>query len=326
MKITVIGATGHVGSYLVPQLVEAGHEVVAVSRGTSEPYVESPAWESVRRVVLDREREESEGTFGPTIAALGSDAVVDMICFTEQSARHLVESLRGRAELLVHVGTIWVHGTAVEVPIREDAPRHPWGEYGIQKAAIERLLLEESAAGGLRCTIAHPGHISGPGWPIINPVGNLDLDVWRRLSSGEPVAVPNLGLETVHHVHPADVAQLIALALASPDAAAGQAFHAVSERALTLRGFAESVAGWFGQEPRLDFMDFDAFRAQTTEDFARASYEHIARSHSVSIDKAREVLGYRPHYTSLGAVAEALEWLRAAGRASVPEFTTKEQP
>ena len=38
MKIVVIGSTGHVGGFLVPRLVEAGHEVVAVSRGESEPY------------------------------------------------------------------------------------------------------------------------------------------------------------------------------------------------------------------------------------------------------------------------------------------------
>ena len=43
MKIVVIGACGHIGSYLVPRLVREGHEVVAVSRGKSRPYVEDPA-------------------------------------------------------------------------------------------------------------------------------------------------------------------------------------------------------------------------------------------------------------------------------------------
>ncbi|MCA9890882.1 MAG: NAD-dependent epimerase/dehydratase family protein, partial [Anaerolineae bacterium] len=35
MKVVVIGGTGHVGTYLVPRLVEAGHEVVCISRGES---------------------------------------------------------------------------------------------------------------------------------------------------------------------------------------------------------------------------------------------------------------------------------------------------
>ncbi|MBW8788837.1 MAG: NAD(P)-dependent oxidoreductase, partial [Rhizobium leguminosarum] len=32
MRVLVIGATGHVGTYLVPRLVEAGHDVVTISR------------------------------------------------------------------------------------------------------------------------------------------------------------------------------------------------------------------------------------------------------------------------------------------------------
>ena len=44
----VVGATGHVGSWLVPDLVRAGHEVVAFSRGTREPYRADDAWGDVR--------------------------------------------------------------------------------------------------------------------------------------------------------------------------------------------------------------------------------------------------------------------------------------
>ena len=33
-RVVVIGATGHIGTYLVPRLVDGGHQVIAVSRGT----------------------------------------------------------------------------------------------------------------------------------------------------------------------------------------------------------------------------------------------------------------------------------------------------
>jgi uncharacterized protein YbjT (DUF2867 family) len=36
-RVVVIGATGHIGTYLVPRLVRAGHQVIAMSRGTGEP-------------------------------------------------------------------------------------------------------------------------------------------------------------------------------------------------------------------------------------------------------------------------------------------------
>lgn len=41
--IVVVGATGHVGTYLVPRLVRVGHDVIAVSRGVSQPYLPDPA-------------------------------------------------------------------------------------------------------------------------------------------------------------------------------------------------------------------------------------------------------------------------------------------
>ena len=53
-RVVVIGATGHVGGYLVPRLVRAGYDVVAVSRGEASPYRDVPAWRDVERRQLDR--------------------------------------------------------------------------------------------------------------------------------------------------------------------------------------------------------------------------------------------------------------------------------
>lgn len=314
MRVVVIGATGHVGGYLVPRLVAAGHEVVAVSRGQRAPYRTHRAWQQVTRITADRAAEDEAGTFAGRVADLRPDAVVDMLCFTPESAAQLVEGLRDSGALLLHCGTVWVHGTATEVPVTEEAPRRPFGDYGVGKAAIEELLLRETRRSGLRSVILHPGHISGPGWPVVNPAGNFSLEVWRQLAAGEPVTLPNFGLETVHHVHPDDVAQAFQLALQSPAAAVGESFHVVSERALTLRGFAEAVAGWFGQSADLRLLPFEDFRKTTAPEHADASWEHISRSPSMSIEKARRLLGYAPRYTSLQAVAESVQWLQANGQ------------
>ncbi len=313
MRVAVIGATGHIGGYLVPRLVAAGHEVIAISRGVRPPYREHPAWEQVSRVTADRDSEDEAGTFGDRIADLAADAVIDLICFTPESAEQLVDALRGKVQILLHCGTIWVHGPAVEVPVTEDAVRRPFGHYGVGKAAIEELLLQETRSGGLRTSILHPGHISGPGWAIINPAGNLNPDVWTRLATGQQVTLPNFGLETVHHVHADDVAQSFELALHRQGASVGESFHVVSERALTLRGFAEAVAGWFGQQADLRFVPFEAFRQESKPEDADATLDHISRSPSASIDKARRLLGYQPRYTSLQAAAEAVQWLQTHG-------------
>ena len=63
-RVVVIGATGHIGTYLVPRLVRGGHEVIAMSRGARDPYHASPQWGSVTRVTVDRDAEDEAGTFG----------------------------------------------------------------------------------------------------------------------------------------------------------------------------------------------------------------------------------------------------------------------
>jgi nucleoside-diphosphate-sugar epimerase len=307
-RVVVIGATGHIGTYLVPRLVRAGYEVVAVSRGEREPYHDAVEWRSVDRVIVDRTAEEAAGTFGNRIADLEPEAVIDLICFTAPSARHLVEALRPARPLLLHCGTIWVHGRTARVPVTEDEPRTAYGEYGIGKAAIEALLHSETLAGGVPSVVLHPGHICGPGWPVITPSGNLDADVWRRLAVGETVALPALGLGVLNHVHADDVAQAFEKALARP-AAVGASFHVVAERAMTCRGLARAVAAWFHREAVLDFVDWEEFERRVGVAHAAATLDHIDRSIAASIERSRSILEYAPRYSSLEALRESLRWL-----------------
>jgi nucleoside-diphosphate-sugar epimerase len=313
VKVAVIGATGHVGTFLVPRLVAAGHEVVAISRGRAEPYLASRVWDDVERLAMDRAPLEAEGRFGPAIRALGADVVIDMICFEPESARQLAEALDGHVGHFLHTGTIWTHGHSTAVPTPEEAAKRPFGDYGVKKAAIEAYLLERARRAGFPATIVHPGHIVGPGWTPLNPAGNFNPEVFATLARGERLILPNFGLETVHHVHADDLATLFMAAIAGWSAAVGEAFHGVSAQALTLRGYAEAVARRFGREADLAFLPFEAWaKGQAPED-AAATWEHIARSPNCSIAKAGRLLGWRPRYSSLEAVGEALDALIAAG-------------
>ena len=294
-------------------LVEADHQVVNVSRGQAKPYKTNAAWDAVETVIADRNAEDAAGTFGPRIASLGADVVVDMISFTLESTQQLANRLRGKVGHFLHCGTIWVYGHNAAVPATESDPLNPFGEYGTQKAAIETWLLAEAKT-GLPATVFRPGHIVGPGWAPLNPAGHFNVEVFAKIRRGEELALPNFGLETVHHVHAADVAQVAFRALANRDAAVGQAFNAVSAQALNLRGYAEAMFRLFGHEPRITYQPFEQWKAGQRPEEAQATWEHISRSPAHSIEKARTRIGYEPKYSSLAAVQEAVTWLIENGK------------
>ena len=200
-RVLVVGATGHVGGWLVPDLVRAGHEVVAFSRGTSSPTATDAAWDSVERW----------STATPSTPTARSPTR----CCRPPRRRGRHGLLRagvgagagrrpGRpGRRLVMCGTIWVHGATVVAPIRESDPRRPYGEYGVQKAAIERIVLASRRAGGR----AAPGpHQRARGGTSSTRSATSTRRCGRRSPRGEQLAVPIDGVATMDHVHAADVA------------------------------------------------------------------------------------------------------------------------
>ncbi len=312
-RVVVIGGSGHVGTYLVPMLVEAGHSVFNVSRGEAKPYQPNAAWEEVYQITIDRTVADEAGTFGDTIANIGADIVIDMICFTLDSARHLAEALKGNVSHFLHTGTIWVHGHSLTTPTRETDPRDPFGDYGTQKSAIEDYLLREARQNGFPATVIRPGHIVGPGWAPLNPAGHFNPQVFKDIKAGKKLTLPNFGLETVHHVHAADVAQMLMRAIENWSNSVGEQFNTVSPAAISLRGYAEAMFRWFGHEPKLDFKPYAEWAKSQTKEEAQATWEHIARSPCHSIEKAERLLGYCPRYSSLDAVKESVAALLAKG-------------
>jgi nucleoside-diphosphate-sugar epimerase len=314
MKTVVIGGTGHIGTFLVPRLVAAGHEVIIISRRQRDPYQAHQGWQNVAFLNLDRTELEKRREFGQAIADLNPEAVIDLISFELNSTKQLADALKGRIQHLLHCGTIWVHGYNGLVPVQESDPKYPIEDYGRQKLAIENYLFREVDQSQLPTTVLHPGHIVGPGWTPITPAGNLDARIFTKLATGGEVLLPNQGLETLHHVHADDVALGFMLALENPATSIGESFHILSERAMTWRGYAQSLATWYGTSANLRFVTFDEFKETTSAEYASQSWAHLLHSSNGSIEKARQLLGFHPHYTSLEAIQESLTWLKEQGQ------------
>lgn len=302
MRIAVIGGNGQTGNYLLPLLVNEGHEVISVCRGNRGYFREAKEFESVREVHLTR---GAEG-FEQEIAKLGCDVVVDTICFTKDEAQAIATALMGSVAHYVAIGSIWIHGHAVYVPLEEGECHTPTDEYGKGKLELTDYLMQLWRSDGFPATVVHPGHIVAPGFSsIVGPQGNRNLSVVEAIRDGREVTLPNFGLETLRHVHAADVAGIIDAAVRVGKPTFGEEYHAVAPRAITLRGLCEEVAALYGKEARLRFVPFDEFAKDMLEQEAADTLEHISRSPSCSAAKAQRELGYVTK-TTMEMVAEHL--------------------
>ena len=86
---------------------------------------------------------------------------------------------------------------------------------------------------------------------------------------------------------------------------------------MTSRGLAAGVAGWFGREPVLDLIEWDEFERRVGPDHAGVTRDHIERSITADIARARSVLGYAPRYSALDALHEAVSRLVEDGQVDV---------
>lgn len=316
MKILVIGGTGHIGSYLVPRLVQAGHQVAVVARHPQPQYTHPRlCWSQVEWIVADRRTEEEAGTWQARLAALEAEVVVDLICYTPEQNQLIYRAFSGRIDHFLHCGTIWAYGPTERTPYEEHFPRRPITDYGIRKAQIEADLLAAYRREGFPATVIHPGHISGRRWLPIDPQGSRDgVGVYQKLASRQKVQLPDLGLATLHHVHGDDVAQLFQRAIEQREQALGESFSAVAPYALSLLACCRFVASLFGQEANLEFVPLTRMIEFVSPQSYQIIREHVTHSPCASIAKAQRLLGYQPRYTTEQIYVEAIEYLLESGQ------------
>jgi nucleoside-diphosphate-sugar epimerase len=302
MRVIVIGAAGHIGTYLVPMLFEAGHEVIAITRSLSAPYEDAPAWHQVKRILLDWGKDPD---FIAKLKAMEPGAIVDLVNFSVAETRKIVEGFRGtKLSHYLYCSSCWAHGRAETLPFDpDDTKKDPLDDYGRDKFASETYLKEEYRKRGFPATVVMPGQISGPGWTIINPWGNTSLRVFQDIADGKEIALPNFGQEILHNVHGYDVAQVFFKAITHKEKALGESFDADAKTQITLYGYAKHMYEFFGREPKIKFLPWPEWcQYEGNPEECDHTYYHIARSGFFSVEKAERLLGYEPKYTCLETI------------------------
>ena len=139
MKVLAIGATGFIGRHVVRLLVEQGFETAILHRGRTSADLPT----AVRHIRGDRNHLEDAAA---ELERFAPDVVLDVIPYSEQHARGLVQSFRGKAGRVVALSSADVYrnydglrgkSTAPPdaVPLAEDAPlrdtRYPYRGSGL---------------------------------------------------------------------------------------------------------------------------------------------------------------------------------------------------
>jgi nucleoside-diphosphate-sugar epimerase len=233
MRVFVTGATGFIGSALVPELIGAGHQVLGLTRSDAGAKSLAAAGAAVHRGSL----EDPESL---KIGAAKSDAVIhlafnhDFSNFKENSEtdRRTIEALgsvlAGSDRLLIVTS-----GTLLVAPGRlateQDAP-------SATSASIPRLATDEAAAAvaarGVRVSMMRLSQIHD-----LNKQGLITYMVTIAREKGVSAFVGD-GKNRWSAAHLSDTARLYRLALEKGSAAR---YHAVAEEGVPVREIAEVI-------------------------------------------------------------------------------------
>jgi nucleoside-diphosphate-sugar epimerase len=237
MRVFVTGASGFIGSHLLPELIAAGHSVTGLARNDASASAIAALGATVHRGSL-------EDTQSICAGAAQADAVIHLAfnhdfskfaenCETDRrTIEGLAATLRGSDRPLIVTSGLGVlaEGRAVT----ESDPAVP-------SSVIPRAISEETAlaaaANGVRASVMR--------LPQVHDRSRAGLITWLidiALEKGvSPYAGDGSGVFAAAHV--SDVARLYRLVLEK--GVAGKAYHAVAEEGVPLRAIAETIGTRF---------------------------------------------------------------------------------
>jgi UDP-glucose 4-epimerase len=200
MKVLLTGGTGFIGSHFLVELLQAGHEVVAVRRPGSEtviPLAEQPIW--LERSLIDLMDHDMAGV--DVVIHLASAGVSPkQASWHELEQINLVAGLRliqlahqAGVRRFVGVGTCLEYGTEAEEweRIPANAPLRPTTPYGASKAAGFLMLNSYAMLNSIELfygrifTAYGEGQFIGNLWPSLRKAALVGADF--DMTEGEQI-------------------------------------------------------------------------------------------------------------------------------------------
>ncbi|QJI39495.1 SDR family oxidoreductase [Pseudomonas sp. ADAK2] len=251
MHVLVTGGTGHIGSYIVPELIAAGHEVTGLARSDKSAAALTALGAKVRRgdiSDLDGLKAAAADADGVIHVAHRQDLLptggIDAVAAAElQIMLAYGEALAGSGKPLVVSGSIgapgWEH---LGRPATEEDPSLPGGD--AYKGTLRvRNVVETTVIGlaerGVRSSIVRIPTIAHS----TTDVAFLPLLIGLAKEKGV-IGYPGEGANLWPAVHARDLAVLFRLALEKSEA--GKYWHGVESEGFRFREIAEAIGSRLG--------------------------------------------------------------------------------
>ena len=251
MRVLVTGGTGHIGSYIIPELIAAGHEVTGLARSDASAAALSALGAKVRRgdiQDLDGLREAAADSDGVIHVAHRQDLLpsggLDAVAAAELPIMLAYgEALAGTGKPLVTAGSIGSPGQHLGRPATEEDPALPAGEEHKGTLRIRNVVegaVVDLAKQGVRSSVVRIATIAHG---TTDRAGFLPTLIALAKEKGV-VGYPGDGANLWPAVHIRDVAAVFRLALEKGPA--GNYWHAVGDGAIPFRDIAEAIASRLG--------------------------------------------------------------------------------
>ncbi|MEV6632752.1 SDR family oxidoreductase [Actinoplanes sp. NPDC051470] len=252
MRVFVTGGTGHSGSYIVPELIAAGHEVTGLARSDTAAAALSALGAKVRRgdlKDLDGLKEAAADSDGVVHVAHRQDLLFSGGVHAVATAEVPImlaygEALAGTGKPLVVAGSIGSPGQGLlgRTATEEDPALPSDDEHkGTLRA---RNVVETTVIGlaerGVRSSVVRIANIAHD---PTDRAGFLPILIALAKEKGF-IGYPGDGANLWNAVHPRDLASLFRLALEKGPA--GRYWHAVDDEGIPFREIAEAIGSRLG--------------------------------------------------------------------------------